>query len=66
MVCIVDSKKLKSMKKNKFIGSVPKLIDSFIEFKGENNVFICEEDVILENSKIIFESDLSIKIPLKV
>ena len=60
MVCIVDSKKLKNMKKNKFIGSIPKLIDSFIEFKGENNVFICEEDVILENSKIIFNCDNSI------
>ena len=45
---------------NKFIGDLPKLINSSIEFNGKNNIFYCDKNVIIENSIIKFNQDNSI------
>ncbi len=47
----------KKIKDNKFIGTIPELIDSTIIFNGKNNVLYCDEGVTLENSKIVFNGD---------
>lgn len=45
---------------NKILYHNPELINTKIDFKGKNNILICEESVILKNSYINFEADNSI------
>lgn len=47
-------------KNNRILGNKPQLINSEIVFYGENNVLICEENVILNGSNIIFYGNNSI------
>ncbi len=57
---INTSEQLKKLKDNYFYGELPTMKDSTIEFNGKNNIFVCEEGVVLENSRIAFNSDNSI------
>lgn len=57
---IDKGKDLLKLKENKFYGEVPELINSYIEFKGKNNIVFCEENVTLENSRIAFNCNDSI------
>lgn len=45
---------------NKILNYEPQTIRSSINFKGKNNILICEEGVVLKNSIISFEGDNSI------
>lgn len=45
---------------NKILCHNPHLINTKIDFKGKNNILICEEEVIIQNSTITFEGDNSI------
>lgn len=45
--------------KNQIIGNV-NLINSTIEFKGENNIFICKSDLTLEHCKVRFTGSNSL------
>lgn len=45
---------------NKILGKEPTLIKSIISFKGKNNVLICEENIIIENSNLSFNGNNSI------
>lgn len=45
---------------NKILGYSPELKKSSIKFKGKNNVLICEENVKLTNSHLIFNGSNSI------
>ena len=49
-----------NLKHNKFIGNVPKLIGSKIIFKGENNIFFCDKNVILNGCNLTFNGDNSL------
>lgn len=57
---ITKEKQLLELKDNRFIGKIPKLINSSINFNGENNVLVCEENVVLKNSRIDFNLNNSI------
>lgn len=57
---ITHGEELLNLKKNKFIGEIPKLMSSQININGENNVIICEDDVSLWNCRIDFHNDNSI------
>lgn len=57
---ITDSNQLLELEENEFQGELPKLINSQINFKGKNNILICEENVCLWNSRIDFNLDNSI------
>lgn len=50
----------KDEKNNKILNNSPELINSNITFNGENNILICEENVILKGSDIIFNGNNSI------
>ena len=45
---------------NRFLGTIPQLINSQIIIKGKNNILFCEPSVKLMNSKIYFNGDNSI------
>lgn len=57
---ITESKQLLELEDNEFIGELPKLTNSQINFNGKNNILVCEEDVSLTNSRIDFNLDNSI------
>ena len=57
---ISDANNLYKLKDNTFIGTLPKLTNSQINFNGKNNLLVCEEDVSLVNSRIDFNLDNSI------
>lgn len=50
----------KDDKNNKILNYYPQLINSEIVFNGQNNILICEENVILNGCNIIFDGDNSI------
>lgn len=60
MFCIYKPEELFQMKKNKFVGTVPTMIDSRISFAGERNLLYCDEGVKLENCNICFAGDDSV------
>ena len=45
---------------NKFYGELPNLVNSIINFNGENNILVCESGVTLRNSRIDFHMSNSI------
>ena len=47
-------------KNNRILNYEPQLINSKISFNGENNVLICEENVVLNGSNINFFGNNSI------
>ena len=57
---IIDSKQLLELEDNEFIGELPKLTNSQINFIGKNNILVCEEDVHLWNSRIDFNLNNSV------
>lgn len=57
---ITDGKELLSLENNEFMGEVPNLKNSQININGENNLFICEENVNLWNSRIDFNGNNSV------
>lgn len=57
---ITDGNQLLKLEGNRFIGTIPKLINSQINFKGKNNILICQENVKLWNSRIDFNLDNSV------
>ena len=57
---INTSEQLKELKDNYFYGELPTINNSTIEFNGKNNILVCEDSVLIENSKIVFNSDNSI------
>lgn len=57
---ITDANQLLELEENEFIGEIPKLTNSQINFNGKNNILICEEDVHLWNSRIDFNLDNSV------
>lgn len=60
MLSIIKSEELTNIQNNKFIGKLPKMNSSRINFKGENNLLVCEDDVELTNSVISFNGSNSI------
>lgn len=57
---ITDSNQLLELEENEFIGELPKLTNSQINFNGKNNILVCEEDVHLWNSRIDFNLENSV------
>lgn len=57
---ITDANQLINLEENKFIGELPKLTKSQINFTGKNNILVCEEGVHLKDSRINFNLDNSI------
>lgn len=57
---IINGDELLNLKNNKFIGEIPKLINSQININGKNNTLVCEDNVNLWNSRIDFNGDNSI------
>ena len=57
---ITNKNQLLELKNNKFIGKPPELVNSSINFTGENNILVCEENVVLKNSRIDFNLNNSI------
>ncbi|WP_405269105.1 acyltransferase [Methanobrevibacter sp.] len=57
---ITDGKELLNLKDNRFVGEIPKLDNSQINFNGTNNILVCEGDVTLTNSIIDFNQDNSV------
>ena len=47
-------------KHNKILSNSPELINSDITFNGENNILICEENVILNGTTLLFNGNNSI------
>ncbi len=45
---------------NQLVGSKPVLKNSSIDFKGKNNIFFCEDNVLLVNSKLVFNGNNSV------
>ncbi len=45
---------------NRFIGELPQMVGSSVNFAGKNNVFFCEKGVSLVNSVISFNADNAI------
>ena len=50
----------KDEKNNRILNKEAQLINSNITFNGENNILICEDNVVLNNSNIIFNGNNSI------
>ncbi len=59
-VQITDANQLLELEENEFVGELPKLTNSQINFAGKNNILICEEGVHLWNSRIDFNLDNSV------
>ena len=59
MEFIVNTAQFEKMIDNKIIG-VPTLIDSNINFRGKNNILVCDNNIKLERVKIDFNGDNSI------
>jgi acetyltransferase-like isoleucine patch superfamily enzyme len=59
-VQITDSNQLLELEDNEFMGELPKLTNSQINFIGKNNILVCEEGVHLWNSRIDFNLDNSV------
>lgn len=57
---ITNSKKLKKLKNNKFVGVLPTLENSKIIFEGKNNILYCEEGVSFVNSVVKFSGNNSL------
>lgn len=57
---ITNPNQLLELEENEFIGEMPRLTNSQINFNGKNNILICEEDVHLWNSRIDFNMDNSV------
>ena len=57
---ITDANNLLKLEGNEFIGEIPKMTNTQINFNGKNNILICEKGVHLWNSRIDFNSDNSI------
>lgn len=57
---ITESEQLLELDDNEFVGEIPKLTNSQINFNGKNNILVCEEDVNIINSRIDFNLDNSI------
>ena len=57
---ITDAEEFLNLEGNEFIGELPKLTNSQINFNGKNNILVCEDGVCLWNSKIDFNGDNSI------
>lgn len=57
---ITDSNQLLELEDNEFIGELPRLTNSQINFNGSNNILVCEEDVHLWNSRIDFNLNDSV------
>lgn len=57
---ITNPNQLLELEDNEFIGELPKMTDSQINFNGKNNILICEEDVHLWNCRIDFNLDNSV------
>lgn len=59
MEIVKNLDEISNLKNNKIIGS-PKLNNSVIRFKGENNILFCENKVVLNNAHISFEDNNSL------
>ena len=57
---ITNSEELLNNDNIKFMGELPKMINTNIFLHGKNNILFCEEGVTLENSRIDFHQDNSI------
>ena len=57
---ITESDQLLELEDNQFMGELPKITNSQINFKGKNNILICEEGVHLWNSRIDFNLENSV------
>ena len=57
---VTNPEQLFELKENEFIGELPTLTNSQINFSGINNILVCEEGVNLWNSRIDFNMDNSI------
>ena len=57
---ILHPEQLRLIEGNKFLGKEPTLINSQINFHGKNNILICEEGVVLQDSVVDFRADNSI------
>lgn len=57
---ITNPEQLLELDGNEFIGELPKLTNSQINFSGKNNILVCEDDVHLWNSRIDFNLDNSV------
>lgn len=57
---VTDPNQLLELNENEFIGELPKLTNSQINFNGKNNILICEEDIHLWNSRIDFNLNDSV------
>ena len=60
IVQITDANQLLELEDNEFVGEMPKMTNSQINFTGKNNILICEEGVHLWNSRIDFNLDNSV------
>ena len=60
MVQVSDANQLLDLKDNEFMGEIPKMTNSQINFTGKNNILVCEEGVHLWNSRIDFNLDNSV------
>lgn len=57
---IINPNQLLEIQENEFIGELPKLTNSQINFKGKNNILVCEEGVHLWDSRIDFNMNNSV------
>lgn len=57
---ITTGEDLLKLENNEFIGEIPNLKNSQINFNGKNNILVCENDVNLFNSRIDFNGDNSV------
>ena len=57
---ITDANQLLELNENEFIGEIPRMTNSQINFTGKNNILVCEDDVHLWNSRIDFNFDNSV------
>ncbi|WP_296883494.1 acyltransferase [uncultured Methanobrevibacter sp.] len=57
---ITSPNQLLELEDNEFIGELPNLTNSQINFNGKNNILVCEEGVHLWNSRIDFNLDNSV------
>ncbi len=60
MTNITRPEELNNLENNKFVGTLPKMNNSTICFRGQNNVLYCEDGVELVNSSIEFNADNAI------
>ena len=54
MEIVKNTDDISNLKENKFIGTIPQIKNSTINFANGDNVIYCEENVRIENSKINF------------